>query len=267
MSDSRPIGVFDSGLGGLTVVKAIQKLLPNESIIYFGDTARVPYGNKSKELIIEYSNDITDYLIKNNSKLIVVACNTASAMALDTLMNNINEPVVGVINPGAKEAVIATQNKHVGIIGTVATISSGAYEKAIYSLDKNVVTSAQPCPLFVPLAEEGWLEGNVVEQITAHYLKPFNNNQIDTLILGCTHYPLLKNIIANYVNEKMTLIDSAEAVAQEIQTQLSNSHLLNTDDQAGSLTCYVTDIPLRFEAIGKRFLGSSLDNVQMVHEF
>ncbi len=267
MSDTRPIGVFDSGLGGLTVVKAIKELLPNESIIYFGDTARVPYGNKSKELIIEYSNDITNYLINNNSKLIVVACNTATAMALDTLMINISEPVVGVINPGAKEAVKATRNKHVGIIGTVATVSSGAYENAIYNIDKNVITSTQACPLFVPLAEEGWLEGDVVEKITAHYLDQFNDNIIDTLILGCTHYPLLKNVIAHYVNKKMILIDSAEAVARETQSQLSNSNLLNTGNQTGSLRCYVTDIPLRFEAIGKRFLGSSLDNVQMVHDF
>lgn len=266
MSDTRPIGVFDSGLGGLTVVKALQKLLPSESIVYFGDTARVPYGNKSKELIIEYSNEITNFLIKNDAKLIVVACNTASALALDTLKKNVSVPVLGVINPGAREATKATLNKHIGIIGTVATVNSGAYENAICDIDKSIIISAQACPLFVPLAEEGWLEGDVVEKIAAHYLTPLNEKEIDTLILGCTHYPLLKNVITNQVDEKTILIDSAEAVAREVHVQLSIFDLLNNIGQKGLLTCYVTDIPMRFETVGKRFLGSSLDNVQTVHE-
>ncbi len=267
MSDTKPIGVFDSGLGGLTVVQALQKLLPSESIIYFGDTARVPYGNKSKELIIEYSSEITDFLIKNDAKIIVVACNTASALALDTLTKNVSVPVLGVINPGAREATKVTLNKHIGMIGTVATVNSGAYENAIYDIDKSISISTQACPLFVPLAEEGWLEGDVVEKIAAHYLTPLNEKEIDTLILGCTHYPLLKNVIIDQVNEKTILIDSAEAVAREVQAQLSTLNLLNNSSQKGLLTCYVTDIPMRFETVGKRFLGSSLDNVQTVHEF
>jgi len=267
MSDTRPIGVFDSGLGGLTVVKALQKLLPKESIVYFGDTARVPYGNKSKELIIEYSNEITNFLIKSDAKIILVACNTASALALDFLMKNVSTPVLGVITPGAREAVKATRNKHIGIIGTVATVNSSAYENAIFDIDKSVITSTQACPLFVPLAEEGWLEGDVVEKIAAHYLTPLNKKEIDTLILGCTHYPLLKSVITAQLDENTILIDSSEAVAREVQIQLSTLDLLNNTDQKGSLSCYVTDIPLRFETVGKRFLGSSLDRVQTVHEF
>lgn len=267
MSDTRPIGVFDSGLGGLTVVKALQKFLPSESIVYFGDTARVPYGNKSKALINEYSNEITNFLIKNDAKLIVVACNTASALALNTLMKNVIVPVLGVINPGAREAIKATQNKHIGMIGTIATVNSGAYENAIHNIDKSIITITQACPLFVPLVEEGWIEGDVVEKIAAHYLSPLNEKEIDTLILGCTHYPLLKNVITNQVDEKTILIDSAEAVAKEVRVQLSTFNLLNNNGQKGSLTCYVTDIPMRFETVGKRFLGSSLDNVQTVHEF
>jgi len=267
VSDHRPIGVFDSGLGGLTVVKALRKLLPNESIIYFGDTARVPYGNKSKELIVEYSKEITDFLIKRGAKMIVVACNTASAMALNSLKKNISIPVLGVINPGAIEAIGATQNDHIGIIGTVATITSGAYVDAIHQIDHKIKTSIQACPLLVPLAEEGWLDGDVVEKIVAHYLEPFQESGIDTLILGCTHYPLLKNVIADQLINQTVLIDSAEADARMVQKELADTDTFNPSIRAGILKCFVTDIPMRFKTVGNRFLGSSLDQVQTVHEF
>lgn len=266
MADSRPIGVFDSGLGGLTVAKALQSLLPSESIVYFGDTARVPYGNKSSELIKEYSLEIADFLMKHDAKMIVVACNTASALALDKLQQHCTLPVIGVINPGAAEAVKTTRNNHIGIIGTVATISSKAYEKALQTLNSDLKMTSQACPLLVPLAEEGWLEGEVTNSIVNHYLSPLNNNEIDTLILGCTHYPLLKDVIANQVNDETILIDSASAVARAVRENLLETYQLNDRDKKGTLTCFVTDIPMRFEDVGQRFLGSPMDHVQTVHD-
>ena len=266
MSDSRPIGVFDSGLGGLTVVKSLCSLVSNESIVYFGDTARVPYGNKSKELIQEYSKEITDFLIKHDAKIVVVACNTASALALDELQKHSPIPVLGVIKPGATEAIKATSNNHIGIIGTVATISSKAYEKVLHGLNGNIQTSSQACPLLVPLAEEGWLDGDVANTIVNHYLSPLNDNKIDTLILGCTHYPLLKDVIASQINDGTVLIDSAAAVARAVKESLADSNELNDSDEKGTLTCFVTDIPMRFESVGQRFLRTRMDHVQTIHD-
>lgn len=266
MADRRPIGIFDSGLGGLTVVKSVLNHLPHESIIYFGDTARVPYGNKSPELIREYSIEIADYLVKRNAKMIIVACNTATALALEALKEHINVPVIGVIEPGATQAYTATKNKNIGIIGTLATVSSKAYEKALKSIDKNVHTLAKACPLFVPLAEEGWLDGGVTEAIAEHYLQPLQNSAIDTLILGCTHYPLLKKVIATKVNSHTVLIDSADAVAVTVQKQLTINNQLSDSSVKGTLNCYVTDIPMHFEDIGQRFLGSKIDHVHLVHD-
>ena len=265
--DSRPIGVFDSGLGGLTVVKSIKALLPSESIIYFGDTARVPYGNKSRELIKEYSSEITEFLVKKDSKMVVVACNTVSAMVLSTLKKNNSIPILGVIAPGVAEAISITNNKYIGVIGTIATVNSDAYNTALKALDSNIETISQACPLFVPLAEEGWLEGDVVNMVVAHYLSPLKEKNIDTLILGCTHYPLLKNAIANQFNKTTVLIDSADAVARAVQKQLSDFDLLNNKDEKGSLFCFVTDIPMHFETVGQQFLGSPLDSLQIVHDF
>jgi len=265
--DSRPIGVFDSGLGGLTVVKSIKALLPSESIIYFGDTARVPYGNKSRELIKEYSSEITEFLVKKDSKMVVVACNTVSAMVLSTLKKNNSIPILGVIAPGVAEAISITNNKYIGVIGTIATVNSDAYNTALKALDSNIETISQACPLFVPLAEEGWLEGDVVNMVVAHYLSPLKEKNIDTLILGCTHYPLLKNAIANQFNKTTVLIDSADAVARAVQKKLSDFDLLNNKDEKGSLFCFVTDIPMHFETVGQQFLGSPLDSVQIVHDF
>ncbi len=267
ISNTKPIGVFDSGLGGLTVVRALRELLPNESIIYFGDTARVPYGNKSQNLIQEYSKQITEFLIGHATKIVVVACNTASALALAALRQAFELPIVGVIAPGAKAARSATKNHKIGIIGTVATINSQAYEETLIALDKNIKSFSKACPLFVPLVEEGWTTGKTVRRVASHYLISLQEHNIDTLILGCTHYPLLQDVIAEILGNSIRLIDSTAAVALAVRDQLAEAQLLTDRSQAGNLSCYITDVPLRFEEVGERFLGISLDNVHTVHDF
>ena len=264
MPDSRPIGVFDSGLGGLTVAKAIKEKLPNENIVYLGDTARVPYGNKSTLLVTGYATQITNFLLGENAKLIVVACNTASALALPALQSEFLVPILGVIIPGSQAAVHATRNKHVGVIGTTATINSNAYTQALREIESSIQITAQACPLFVPLVEEGWLNGPVPSEIIASYLKSINVANVDTLILGCTHYPLLKPMIQNIVNDNTVLIDSAEIVAEEAATILLEKKMSADSSNKGRLKCFVTDSPIQFEGIAKRFLGYSLDNVQTV---
>jgi len=264
MPDSRPIGVFDSGLGGLTVAKAIKEKLPNENIVYLGDTARVPYGNKSTLLVTGYATQITNFLLGENAKLIVVACNTASALALPALQSEFQVPILGVILPGSQAAVHATRNKHVGVIGTIATINSNAYTKALNEIESSIQITAQACPLFVPLVEEGWLNGPVPSEITASYLKSINVANVDTLILGCTHYPLLKPMIQDHVNDNTVLIDSAETVAEEAATILLEKKMSADNSNKGLLKCFVTDSPTKFESIAERFLGYSLNNVQTV---
>ena len=264
MPDSRPIGVFDSGLGGLTVAKAIKEKLPNENIVYLGDTARVPYGNKSTLLVTGYATQITNFLLGENAKLIIVACNTASALALPALQAKYQVPILGVIIPGSQAAVHATRNKHVGVIGTIATINSNAYNKVLNEIESSIQITAQACPLFVPLVEEGWLNGPVPSEITASYLKSINVANVDTLILGCTHYPLLKPMIRDHVNDNTVLIDSAETVAKETATILLEKKMSADSSNKGLLKCFVTDSPIQFESIAKRFLGYSLDNVQTV---
>jgi len=264
MPDSRPIGVFDSGLGGLTVAKAIKEKLPNENIVYLGDTARVPYGNKSTLLVTSYATQITNFLLGENAKLIVVACNTASALALPALQSEFQVPILGVILPGSQAAVHATRNKHVGVIGTIATINSNAYTQALREIESSIQITAQACPLFVPLVEEGWLNGPVPSEITASYLKSINVANVDTLILGCTHYPLLKPMIQDHVNDNTVLIDSAETVAEEAATILLEKKMSADNSNKGLLKCFVTDSPTKFESIAERFLGYSLNNVQTV---
>ena len=264
MPDSRPIGVFDSGLGGLTVAKAIKEKLPNENIVYLGDTARVPYGNKSTLLVTGYATQITNFLLGENAKLIVVACNTASALALPALQSEFLVPILGVIIPGSQAAVHATRNKHVGVIGTTATINSNAYTQALREIESSIQITTQACPLFVPLVEEGWLNGPVPSEITASYLKSINVANVDTLILGCTHYPLLKPMIQDIVNDNTVLIDSAETVAEEVAIILIEKKMSADSSNKGLLKCFVTDSPVQFENIAKRFLGYSLNNVQTV---
>ena len=264
--DKRPIGVFDSGLGGLTVVKAMKKLLPNESILYFGDTARLPYGVKSKKLVIEYSNQITKFLIKKNAKMIIVACNTATAMALEELNYNFKDiPIIGVIDPGSMQASIDSINKRIGVIGTVATIKSGAYEYALKSIDSNINVFSKDCPLFVPFVEEGMVEGEAIHLIVEHYLSSFKD-KIDTMILGCTHYPLLEPVIKEYVKD-IKLVDSASAVAKHADKILNDRKIKNGYKKRSSLDCFVTDLPRQFEKLGRIFLGESINEPQLVDDF
>ena len=264
--DNRPIGVFDSGLGGLTVVKELKGLLPNESILYFGDTARLPYGVKSKDLVTQYSKQIINFLIKKNAKMIIVACNTATAMALNTLKNDFkNIPIVGVIEPGSEQAILTTSNNKIGVIGTIATINSKAYEQLIKQKNAEIDLISKACPLFVPFVEEGLTDGEAINEVAQHYLSSFNNN-VDTLILGCTHYPLLKGVISKNTKQ-ITLIDSASVVAKEAYKKLQEHRLLSHDARIGTLHCYVTDLPMRFEKLGNIFLGEEIKNLHLVNDF
>lgn len=210
---SRAIGIFDSGVGGLTVHHRVAERLPSESIIYFGDTARVPYGTKSAETVVRYARACAHMLVRRDIKLLVVACNTASAYALDILRAELDIPVVGVVEPGAKRAAMSTRNGRIGVIGTKGTIRSGQYQSAILSYIPDAHVFAKACPLFVPLAEEGWIEGPVPEQIAVEYLQEFLENDIDTLVLGCTHYPLLKTVIGKVAGDSVALVDSAQATS------------------------------------------------------
>jgi glutamate racemase len=260
----RPIGVFDSGIGGLTVLKDIIKELPNESTIYLGDTARVPYGIRSPETVIRYSFENTKFLFSKDIKLLVVACNTASSVSLDAIKNSVSIPVIGVVDPGAKAAVRATKNKKIGVIGTEATIKSNSYTKAIKGIDESIEVFSCSCPLFVPLVEEGWLEGDIVSLIVKRYLEGLKSKGIDTLVLGCTHYPLLKKVIAELMGEDIRLIDSAVETSHEIKTILK---AINLDSkQKGTLLreFYVTDSPERFIEVGERFLGKKIEHIEKI---
>src|SRR6266705_6731725 len=225
MSDPRPIGVFDSGIGGLTVVKALHDLLPDENIFYLGDTARVPYGGKSASTVERYSLEIADMLIEENAKIVVVACNTASSVALPKLEKHLSVAVTGVIRPGARAAVAATRNDHVGVIGTRATIKSGAYERELRALNPGIRISVRACPLLVPLIEEAWLDDELTDRVIARYLEPLVIEGIDTLVLGCTHYPLLVDPIARFLARKVELVDSARNCAKAVEQLLDQQSL------------------------------------------
>jgi len=257
----KPIGIFDSGVGGLTVVKEITRHLPDESIIYLGDTARVPYGIKSPETVIKYSRQNAKFLKGKGIKLLVVACNTSSAVSLPILRDEIDIPVIGVIEPGARAAVRGTKTGRIGVIGTEATVKSGAYEKAIKEArgkkqEARLEVTSKPCPLFVPLAEEGWFENEVAEMTAEIYLKDFRGNGVDILVLGCTHYPLLKKTIQKTVGNGVILIDSAEETAREVEGLLKEKGLISNSESAVK-DFYVTDNPERFSKVGKVFLGEN----------
>lgn len=240
--DNRPIGIFDSGVGGLTVVKEVIEQLPNEQIIYFGDTARVPYGSKTKETIIKYSRQIIKFLITKDVKAIIIACGTASSNSLDTMQIEFkNLPVKGVVEPGAMLAVNTTTNNKIGVIATEGTIRSGAYEKIIHQLKHDIEVYSKACPLFVPLAEEGWTEGKITELIVNKYLKDILDKNIDTLILGCTHYPLLIDCIKKVVGEKITLINPAKKTSLELKILLENVDALRTIKMSPQHEFYVSD--------------------------
>jgi glutamate racemase len=261
-----PIGVFDSGLGGLTVFKALARRMPEESLVYFGDTAHVPYGSKSPEAIARYSTAIARFLAGRGIKLLVVACNTSSAWALPAIRRAVKIPVIGVIEPGARAALAATRGGRIGIIGTEATVKSGAYPKSIKALSARTKTASQACPLFVPLVEEGWWTGGVVAAVARKYVAPLRAARVDTLILGCTHYPYLKLVLAKAMGPRVRLIDSAEETAQETSRVLSARGLRAPKGGRGRREFYASDAPERFARLGRRMLGAAVSRVRL-HPF
>lgn len=251
---SAPVGVFDSGIGGLTVARAIRDLLPNESVFYIGDTARVPYGGKSASTVQRYAVEIANLLAADSCKAIVVACNTASALALPILEERMSVPVLGVIQPGARAAVAATRNGHIGVIGTRATIKSGAYERAIVALRDDVRVSSLPCPLLVPLIEEGWLKSDVTDRVIREYLQPMLDAKIDTLVLGCTHYPLLRKAIQRIAGKEVTLVDSAENCALALRDLLARNDVAAEKSSDRPLRVALTDMPDHFLRVAQEAL-------------
>jgi glutamate racemase len=255
-----PIGVFDSGIGGLTVVRQIRRVLPNESLIYLGDTARVPYGTKSPSTVVRFACEDTQFLLQQNVKVIVVACNTASAWALPALERKFDLPIFGVIIPGACAALEKTQSQRIGVIGTSATIRSQAYSKAILARCDTAQVFARACPLLVPLVEEAWNGHPVTLRILREYLRPLLRQRIDTLVLGCTHYPLLKDAIRKITHGKISLIDSAESCALYVKERLAALKLLSTNRKhRGTIQPFVTDEVERFDELAGRFLGQKTE--------
>lgn len=253
------IGVFDSGIGGLTVLQRIIQALPGENTVYLGDTARSPYGTKSVDAVLRYSFENSEFLVEKGVKVVVVACNTSTAIALEPLQKNLSVPVVGVIAPGVKRAIASTKNKKIGVIGTEATIQSGAYTRALKAADGSVEVYSRACPLFVPLVEEGWTDNHVVELTVRAYLESLKQSGIDTLILGCTHYPLLKKTIRRFLGSAVRLVDSAEETAAEVTAVLKKISLVRTRGK-GSHGFFVTDAPDRFVRVGRRFLGEGVES-------
>lgn len=257
-----PIGVFDSGLGGLTVAHAIMRQLPGESLVYFGDTARVPYGPKSPDTVRRYSREIVAFLLEQHVKAIVVACNTATAHALPVLDAELSIPVIGVVGPGARAAVRATRTGRIGVIGTEGTIKSGAYVRAINAESPTALVTARSCPLLVPLVEEGWTDHEATRLIAREYLAPFLRDEVDTLVLGCTHYPLLKPMIAEIVGPQVRLIDSAEETAADTRRMLAEHDIASTAAE-GRYRFVASDDPQQFLELGQRFFGDTIERVEI----
>ncbi|UCD36591.1 MAG: glutamate racemase [Nitrospiraceae bacterium] len=257
-----PVGVFDSGVGGLTVMREIIKALPDEHILYFGDTARVPYGVRSPETVLKYSVENSQFLMSQGIKLLVIACNTSSAVSLETLRVTLPVPVIGVVEPGARAAVALTKKKKVAVIGTETTINSSSYEKAIRAIDDSISVSGIACPLFVPLIEEGWLEGDVVRLTAEKYLAPVRQGSADTLVLGCTHYPMIKEVIRDTV--RIALIDSAVETAREVKRMLGGQGLLRAGRGPAKRHYFVTDSPEKFIRVGERFLDHRISNITKI---
>ena len=260
MQNKQPIGIFDSGVGGLTVFKEIRKIFPNEDIVYFGDTARVPYGPKSKNTVTEYSIQNARFLMQTGAKIIVIACNTSSSVALNTLQEMLPIPVVGVIEPGALSAVDKTKTGKIGIIGTAGTIRSQAYPAEISKLKPECKTYSKPCPLFVSLAEEGWEDHKVTEMVILEYLESLLREDIDTLVLGCTHYPILKNSIRKVIGSGIALVDSAQAVSAELKKILPNPE----SDGTGTDRFYVSDNEDKFRKIASKILNKEISALEKV---
>lgn len=261
-----PIGVFDSGLGGLTVLRELQLRLPDEDLLYFGDTARVPYGTKGERTVRAFALQDAMFLVSKGVKMIVVACNTASAFALDYLAEVLPVPVLGVIEPGVRTALQKTRGGRVGVIATRGTINSDRYQQMLSAeIDAGRIVS-QPCPLFVPLAEEGMIGHPITQLTVAEYLQPIRDAGVDTLILGCTHYPILMEAIGAYMGPDVVLVDSAQALAEAAAVRLTETGLARQDGrQAGTLEFYLSDLPWKFQEIGERFLGHRVDNVHIVN--
>ncbi len=260
--NNRPIGVFDSGIGGLTVYKALKEKMPNEKVVYLGDTARLPYGSKSKETIIKYSLQNAEFLVSKDVKIIVVACNSSSSYAVKTLQEKYDIPVLGVIEPGS-EAAVKCSKKKVGVIGTSATIASGAYEKTIREKSKNLEIVSKDCPLFVPLVEEGWIDHPVTKLVIKEYLEPLKIDNIETLVLGCTHYPVLKDVITSVIGKDIKLVDSAQTTSERVYHIFKSLGWLSNKTETSRDEFFVTDFPERFKRVGEIFLKMKIEQVQI----
>jgi glutamate racemase len=258
------IGVIDSGVGGLTVAKEVMRQLPNEKIIYLGDTARCPYGPRTTGEVRRFTWELTNFLLKKHIKMLVIACNTATAAALDEIRKELNIPVLGVINPGARAAIKQTKNYRVGIIGTIGTVKSGAYEKALKSLNSRLFVTSQACPKFVPLVESGEYDGPIAEKIVQEALTPLLNQNMDTLILGCTHYPLLEPLIKNVMGEKVSVISSGDETAREISAILQYNGLLEESEEEPEHEFYTTGSKGIFSKIASQWLGEPIENVKKI---
>jgi len=264
--NNKPIGIFDSGVGGLTVFREIERILPSEDIIYFGDTARVPYGNKSKATIIKFSTENILFLLEKKVKIVVIACNTSSALALDYFKNTFSIPVIGVIEAGAEKALSVSRNKTIGVIGTRSTINSLSYKNEILKKDKYAKVYSKACPLFVPLVEEGILKGNIVDIIVKMYLEEIKGKGIDTVILGCTHYPLLKKPISSYL-KGVQIIDSAQEVALHTKELLQSESLKKQGTKISKRYFYVSDEPSGFARLAKLFLHRNIPIPEVVNSY
>lgn len=267
MGKSAPIGVFDSGVGGLTVAREIMRQLPNENIVYFGDTARVPYGSKSKDNIIRFSRQIINFLKTKHVKAIVIACNTASALALDVVREEISIPIIGVVEPGARAALEVTKTKKIGVIGTEATIRSAMYEKVMQRIDSEVTVIGKACPLFVPLVEEGFAKHPVTEEIIDYYLGSLMETGIDSLIMGCTHYPLLRSRIKAYVGSEITLVNPAYETAMDLKQILQKSDMENSgeDKEHADYEFYVSDAADKFKQFANTILPYDIDTTRQIN--
>lgn len=263
--NNKPIGVFDSGLGGLTVLKEIMKILPNENIIYFGDTARVPYGPRSKETVTKYTFQAINFLISKGVKAIVIACNTATARCLKEANEKYDIPIIGVIEAGARTAAYSTKNKIVGVIGTEGTVRSKAYNCEIAKIDKNIKIIDKACNLFVPIVEEGWSNTEIATLTAKNYLEELVDQGIDSLVLGCTHYPILKRTIGEVVGEKVKLVNPAKETAMDLKKILENQDILRKhNNEEAYYQYYVSDIPEKFASIAKEFIKRDIDNINSV---
>ncbi|KPU27451.1 glutamate racemase [Caloranaerobacter sp. TR13] len=263
--DNRPIGVFDSGIGGLTVLKEIMEQLPNEDIIYFGDTARIPYGTRSKETVIKYSFQCIKFLLSKNIKAIVIACNTASAIALESAREKFDVPIIGVIEPGAKAAISATRNNKIGVIGTSGTINSEAYQTLIRNMDKSSEVIGVACPLFVQIVEEGWEDTDVAMLAAEKYLMELKEHNIDTLVLGCTHYPILRYTLSKVMGKEVSLVNPAFETAKTVKEMLISNDMLKDSTDKPKYKFYVSDDPEKFRRIGGNFLRREIQSIEKVN--